>query len=118
AGAGDGDTELVFCRADDGIRDRNVTGVQTCALPIFIAIEDERAVTDGHLELLDLVDPSGAGDVLRCHDEDVSDRLDAHERLQRRSEERRVGGERASRGAGKTGQRGWPEGRPVRESSG
>src|SRR5699024_1628142 len=49
----------------------------------IIAIEDERAVTDGHLELLDLVDPSGAGDVLRCHDEDVPDRLDAHERLQR-----------------------------------
>src|SRR5699024_11836957 len=24
-----------FCQAEDGIRDRNVTGVQTCALPIF-----------------------------------------------------------------------------------
>src|SRR5699024_11476530 len=24
-----------FFQADDGIRDRNVTGVQTCALPIF-----------------------------------------------------------------------------------
>src|SRR5699024_11828295 len=24
-------------QAEDGIRDRNVTGVQTCALPIFIA---------------------------------------------------------------------------------
>src|SRR5699024_11670575 len=24
----------VFCQAEDGIRDRNVTGVQTCALPI------------------------------------------------------------------------------------
>src|SRR5699024_11783003 len=24
------------CQAEDGIRDRNVTGVQTCALPIFI----------------------------------------------------------------------------------
>src|SRR5699024_11799386 len=23
------------CQSDDGIRDRNVTGVQTCALPIF-----------------------------------------------------------------------------------
>src|SRR5699024_11350289 len=23
------------CQAEDGIRDRNVTGVQTCALPIF-----------------------------------------------------------------------------------
>src|SRR5699024_11729006 len=24
----------IFCQAEDGIRDRNVTGVQTCALPI------------------------------------------------------------------------------------
>src|SRR5699024_11222633 len=28
----------LFFRAEDGIRDRNVTGVQTCALPIFIGI--------------------------------------------------------------------------------
>src|SRR5699024_5245995 len=27
-----------FCQAEDGIRDRNVTGVQTCALPISLAI--------------------------------------------------------------------------------
>src|SRR5699024_11378035 len=26
-----------FLRAEDGIRDRNVTGVQTCALPIYAA---------------------------------------------------------------------------------
>src|SRR6266487_6340704 len=26
-----------FCQAEDGIRDGRVTGVQTCALPIFIA---------------------------------------------------------------------------------
>src|SRR5699024_11878915 len=25
-----------FSQAEDGIRDRNVTGVQTCALPIFL----------------------------------------------------------------------------------
>src|SRR5699024_11707655 len=27
-----------FIQAEDGIRDRNVTGVQTCALPIYIFI--------------------------------------------------------------------------------
>src|SRR5699024_3500796 len=27
-----------FFQAEDGIRDRNVTGVQTCALPIFITV--------------------------------------------------------------------------------
>src|SRR5699024_12136191 len=30
----DGDSVSVFFQAEDGIRDRNVTGVQTCALPI------------------------------------------------------------------------------------
>src|SRR5437773_1896503 len=29
-----------FFQAEDGIRDRDVTGVQTCALPISIAVED------------------------------------------------------------------------------
>ena len=29
--------KLVFFQAEDGIRDSSVTGVQTCALPIFIA---------------------------------------------------------------------------------
>src|SRR5699024_12205847 len=35
-----------FFQAEDGIRDRNVTGVQTCALPIFAAsagLPDRRA---------------------------------------------------------------------------
>src|SRR5699024_11885312 len=27
-----------FFQAEDGIRDRNVTGVQTCALPILLAV--------------------------------------------------------------------------------
>src|SRR5699024_11452209 len=34
-----------FFQAEDGIRDRNVTGVQTCALPIFLVTHDvEEAV--------------------------------------------------------------------------
>src|SRR5699024_11446551 len=28
-----------FFQAEDGIRDRNVTGVQTCALPILITVQ-------------------------------------------------------------------------------
>src|SRR5699024_11811985 len=39
-----------FFQAEDGIRDRNVTGVQTCALPIFEAVsyrtEDDYVVFD------------------------------------------------------------------------
>src|SRR5699024_11594233 len=30
-----------FFQAEDGIRDRNVTGVQTCALPISCSTEEE-----------------------------------------------------------------------------
>src|SRR5699024_12226980 len=31
---------VFFFQAEDGIRDRNVTGVQTCALPILMDIQD------------------------------------------------------------------------------
>src|SRR5699024_5295653 len=31
---------FLFFQAEDGIRDRNVTGVQTCALPIFVSMLD------------------------------------------------------------------------------
>src|SRR5699024_12195898 len=40
-----------FFQAEDGIRDRNVTGVQTCALPIFEIDEGAQAPSDD--ELLD-----------------------------------------------------------------
>src|SRR5699024_6309565 len=38
---------VFFFQAEDGIRDRNVTGVQTCALPIssfHVGIDDKEAV--------------------------------------------------------------------------
>src|SRR5699024_12221160 len=41
-----------FFQAEDGIRDRNVTGVQTCALPILREIHDE--VEKNILEYLSL----------------------------------------------------------------
>src|SRR5699024_11426265 len=34
---------IFFFQAEDGIRDRNATGVQTCALPIFEVLEDRVA---------------------------------------------------------------------------
>src|SRR3712207_1288598 len=50
-----------FFQAEDGIRDIGVTGVQTCALPIYhrlrwFAGADDRLPTDAH-ELLALVAP-------------------------------------------------------------
>src|SRR5699024_3820635 len=36
-----------FFQAEDGIRDRNVTGVQTCALPICWALSEEYHTNEG-----------------------------------------------------------------------
>src|SRR5699024_11641053 len=36
---------IYFFQAEDGIRDRNVTGVQTCALPILFSIILVRSLT-------------------------------------------------------------------------
>src|SRR5437016_14228922 len=33
-----------FFQAEDGIRDWSVTGVQTCALPIFITVEESKGL--------------------------------------------------------------------------
>src|SRR6266516_2026622 len=37
---------IFFVQAEDGIRDRTVTGVQTCALPISLRFTDVPAVFD------------------------------------------------------------------------
>src|SRR5256885_17081811 len=40
-----------FFQAEDGIRDYKVTGVQTCALPIFVsAVAEQRVVAAGAFE--------------------------------------------------------------------
>src|SRR5699024_11872655 len=41
-----------FFQAEDGIRDRNVTGVQTCALPILAEKTVKEGLTDRQLEQL------------------------------------------------------------------
>src|SRR5699024_12211966 len=43
-----------FCQADDDIRDRNVTGVQTCALPISHELSDGWACRNNRLAELGL----------------------------------------------------------------
>src|SRR5260221_13817082 len=54
-----------FFQAEDGIRDHCVTGVQTCALPIFY--QSSRYITDRFLpdKAIDLVDEAGARAKLR-----------------------------------------------------
>src|SRR5207249_2394281 len=54
---------LFFFQAEDGIRDRNVTGVQTCALPIFRAVGEIEAEAD-------VVEQRVAGVRSRVHDGD------------------------------------------------
>src|SRR5699024_11228611 len=83
-----------FFQAEDGIRDRNVTGVQTCALPIL------RLRREGHIngqEVPEII-------LLNSHDGSSSYqmipgifRFVCTNGLVCRSEERRVGKERRSR---------------------
>src|SRR5699024_6799978 len=40
---------LFFLQEEDGIRNRNVTGVQTCALPIYIMMMNDNTTGDGLL---------------------------------------------------------------------
>src|SRR5256886_4188508 len=88
-----------FFQAEDGIRDLTVTGVQTCALPIFVVF----GVRHGAFERLD----EEAGGLARHEREEVDRLVDGatldeardFADLLGRSEERRVGEECRSRGA-------------------
>src|SRR2546430_6374023 len=85
--------ELVFCffffffQAEDGIRDLTVTGVQTCALPIYVAPRPEarRRLLDARIDLSQ--HRAGGARAREAVAEHVADR----------SEERRVGKECRSR---------------------
>src|SRR5256885_11292144 len=86
-----------FFQAEDGIRDYKVTGVQTCALPIFrdpASPERRAADPDGVLGL------AAAADVdhrLLRHERPLPRLRDGLGVLVDRSEERRVGKECRSR---------------------
>src|SRR5439155_9068737 len=82
-----------FFQAEDGIRDGHVTGVQTCALPISCSAATDTAQA---LRYLDALEAEHAFWM------DGAERLapgEAHRRVVRRSEERRVGKECRSRWA-------------------
>src|SRR5699024_12073053 len=90
-----------FFQAEDGIRDRNVTGVQTCALPILA--RQTRARAEAMLDRYAAYTAGVPGEVdvettLRAEvgRADIKGRVDRVERLGQasgRSEERRVGRE-------------------------
>src|SRR3712207_9447375 len=92
---------VFFFQAEDGIRDIGVTGVQTCALPIFRRADVALA---GHAVEDQVATPGGAGGlgegiVVRraLHDAGEQRRLREREVRGVRSEERRVGKECRSR---------------------
>src|SRR5438067_9842992 len=75
-----------FFQAEDGIRDRNVTGVQTCALPISAEEKSKTTLTDADLQAI----------IGKLDDTDMC-MLRELRRGSLRSEERRVGKECRSR---------------------
>src|SRR5699024_12020654 len=83
-----------FFQAEDGIRDRNVTGVQTCALPI--SINDICAPQQlAHLFKYDTIHGTFDGDVSA---DDKALYINGKQINVYRSEERRVGKEYRCRG--------------------
>src|SRR5690606_40807983 len=85
-----------FFQAEDGIRDFHVTGVQTCALPIFIIEWDSFSIGRRARVVFDQAHGRQAVALNRVTGSAVS-RIDG---MLLRSEERRVGKEGRSRGAG------------------
>src|SRR5690348_17656975 len=102
-------TDCFFFQAEDGIRDGRVTGVQTCALPIWllaarpfhgveVKLQNERLTKRSFLlSAGPLVDDSKAcvGSIVTLTD--ITERKHAEEQQAMRSEERRVGKECRSR---------------------
>src|SRR3712207_7427610 len=91
SGVGLTDT-LFFFQAEDGIRDIGVTGVQTCALPIY-ALPTEPAATVRWFQTLDDASAPPRGTLDRIWQSFAEDAGPAAPR----SEERRVGKECRSR---------------------
>src|SRR5437867_10080844 len=85
-----------FFQAEDGIRDRTVTGVQTCALPIFgidtimLTGDNERTAREiGHSIGINKI----FADVLPSEKVDIVEQIQNEGNSKKRSEERRVGKE-------------------------
>src|SRR5207249_7115344 len=91
------EADVFFFQAEDGIRDRNVTGVQTCALPIYAKASFSQTVkhSGGKAQ-------SGSGTLYIKKENKY--RIETGGQIiitdgSTRSEERRVGKERRSRRA-------------------
>src|SRR5205809_6942741 len=83
---------MFFFQAEDGIRDVAVTGVQTCALPIYVSDELGRRIAGRDLELGRIAQQS-LGEGADLIGEGGREEQVLPLRRQQRSEERRVGKE-------------------------
>src|SRR2546430_13098607 len=92
---------VFFFQAEDGIRDLTVTGVQTCALPIFEAALEVRAGIHAGRRMALVIDLVAGLPIILAAEEVVEADLVQAGRArvcrQVRSEERRVGKEGRSR---------------------
>src|SRR5256714_10332514 len=90
-----------FFQAEDGIRDKLVTGVQTCALPISTLVVDKTAITIGQVLFLPTATTSPAARKRTCPIVmavlSTTRVAEASAIGTQRSEERRVGKECRSR---------------------
>src|SRR5207248_7801311 len=86
-----------FFQAEDGIRDRTVTGVQTCALPIWQRVVEAGRISRG--DRLRIRSDEGRDDEAGHHERDP-DEPRPDEAVRGRSEERRVGKEWRAGGGG------------------
>src|SRR3712207_7806548 len=87
-----------FFQAEDGIRDIGVTGVQTCALPIFRELSNDIRQSLGESSVVVLGSaPEGRVHLVANVSPTLTDRVKAGDVVGVRSEERRVGKECRSR---------------------
>src|SRR5205807_7942142 len=89
-----------FFQAEDGIRDYKVTGVQTCALPIYETSDADGARRAGRRQYpLAFANVSGRTDAMVENERalQLGYRFEVTALLDQRSEERRVGKECRSR---------------------
>src|SRR3712207_8601259 len=89
-----------FFQAEDGIRDIGVTGVQTCALPIFLKLNPARRLIDFACSQLSFLSCGTKLPERFCEDFGLLNGVPCEQRSTigfARSEERRVGKECRSR---------------------
>src|SRR5689334_24391127 len=90
-----------FFQAEDGIRDGTVTGVQTCALPIYVRLLSIEWLVhaEARAGVVELPAAFGVGEPRVERDQRCAQQRQRVQQLGERSEERRVGKECRWRGA-------------------